>query len=245
MRELVRLKDLARYRLHAADGDIGHVHQVLFDDRNWEVRYIVVRTGSWLFGRDVLLLPDMISDLDHDEQRIDTELSRRQIKDAPTIEERLPVSLHYEQQFHLHYDWDPYWGVDPLFGIGSAPPPAIDDAKVEEPVNPHLRSSEEVTGYRVGAEEGDVGDVRDLVIEVPGWRVRYVDVATGSWLFGKEVLIACAWLESVDWTAQRVDTVLTRAAIESAPPYDAGKVISRDDEVALYKHYGQHFEDSD
>ena len=60
MRELRRLSELSRYTLHALEGDIGRIRQVFFDDRDWQVRYFVVRTGNWLLGRDVLLLPDML-----------------------------------------------------------------------------------------------------------------------------------------------------------------------------------------
>jgi len=37
--------------LHAADGDIGRVHDLYFDDRRWTVRYLVVDTRHWLPGR--------------------------------------------------------------------------------------------------------------------------------------------------------------------------------------------------
>ncbi len=34
----------------AKDGNIGHVRDVLFDDRSWVIRYFVVESGSWLSG---------------------------------------------------------------------------------------------------------------------------------------------------------------------------------------------------
>jgi hypothetical protein len=41
----------------AKDGNIGHVRDVLFDDRSWVIRYFVVETWKLAFGRRVLLSP--------------------------------------------------------------------------------------------------------------------------------------------------------------------------------------------
>ena len=49
------INDLYGHKLMAKDGEIGHVKDVYFDDKNWAVRYIVVNTGSWLTGRLVLV----------------------------------------------------------------------------------------------------------------------------------------------------------------------------------------------
>ncbi|MBC7480437.1 MAG: PRC-barrel domain containing protein, partial [Rhizobacter sp.] len=40
--------------LSATDGAIGHVKEAYFDDVAWAVRYLVVDTGHWLAGREVL-----------------------------------------------------------------------------------------------------------------------------------------------------------------------------------------------
>ncbi len=245
MRELRRLHELERYALHARDGDIGRLRQVYFDDRDWRVRYLVVRSGNWLLGRDVLLLPGMVTSTDHERQRIDIDLTREQIEHAPPVQAQTPVSRHYEQEFYRHYDWEPYWGGDPFLGLGDQFPLSLDDEPSREPVNPHLRSSDEVKGYRIGAADGEIGEVRDFILDAAGWRIRYLDVATGRWLLGRDVLVACPWLDAIDWSTQTVTTSLARNAIEGAPSYDANKVIGHHYEVALYSHYGRHFEEDD
>ena len=52
------------FSIHATDGEIGKVEDVYFDDNQWTIRYIVVRTGSWLFGREVLLSPIVLEQVD-------------------------------------------------------------------------------------------------------------------------------------------------------------------------------------
>jgi hypothetical protein len=35
------------YYVHTLDGDIGHVENLLADDTNWEIRYLVIATRNW------------------------------------------------------------------------------------------------------------------------------------------------------------------------------------------------------
>jgi uncharacterized protein YrrD len=54
---LFNTKDLRGTKLQATNGEIGHIDDVYFDDMTWELRYIIVNTGGWLSGRQVLLSP--------------------------------------------------------------------------------------------------------------------------------------------------------------------------------------------
>ena len=50
-------KDLERCTIEATDGLIGSVEDFYFDDDQWVVRYIVVKTGNWFSNRRVLISP--------------------------------------------------------------------------------------------------------------------------------------------------------------------------------------------
>mgnify|MGYP001457131976 CR=1 FL=1 len=41
----------------ATDGEIGSVQDLYFDDHGWTIRYLMVDTGTWLPGRQVLISP--------------------------------------------------------------------------------------------------------------------------------------------------------------------------------------------
>jgi hypothetical protein len=240
MRELRKLGDIEGYLLHARDGEIGALREVYFDDLRWQTRYFVVKTGSWLLGKDVLIVPAVVTGLDSEGRRVDVDLSREQIRQAPPVETKLPVSRHYEQEYYRYYHWEPYWSGDPVFGALSPTPPLGGEAQ-RKPENPHLRSSDEVLGYRILARDGEIGRVSDLVLEDPGWAVRYLEVDIGNWLAGEYLLFAPAWIESIDWSTKDVVASLDREAIRTAPTYDPGQTIGRDYELALYKHYGMEF----
>jgi uncharacterized protein YrrD len=42
------LNHLIGWILDATDGEIGKVEDFYFDDQNWTVRYLIVKTGTWL-----------------------------------------------------------------------------------------------------------------------------------------------------------------------------------------------------
>jgi hypothetical protein len=44
------LRQLYGKKLGASDGDIGHVKDFYFNDRQWVIRYVVADTGSWLIA---------------------------------------------------------------------------------------------------------------------------------------------------------------------------------------------------
>ena len=53
---LISATTLKGYSLEGLDGEMGKVREFYFDDRFWTVRYLVADTGSWLTGRQVLIL---------------------------------------------------------------------------------------------------------------------------------------------------------------------------------------------
>ena len=50
--------------VHALDGDIGHIENLLADDDNWEIRYLVIATRNWWPGKVVQLAPYAVKAID-------------------------------------------------------------------------------------------------------------------------------------------------------------------------------------
>ncbi|MFZ0257739.1 MAG: PRC-barrel domain-containing protein [Gammaproteobacteria bacterium] len=236
---LHKLKSLLDYRLQARDGEIGDLREAYFDDHVWTVRYLVVRTGGWLVGREVLIALRSVTGLNEEARTLIIDLTREQIKGSPPVTTQKPVSRHYEQAFYQYYDWIPYWYGEPFLAPGMPPAPAeLHKGGVEAPENPHLRSSHEVRGYHLHASNGEFGHVADFIVDRQDWRVRYLEIDTRNWWPGKHVLVAPTWIQQVSWGSKEISVNLTREAIESAPAYNSSKPITSDYEIELYKHYG-------
>ncbi|RYD44135.1 MAG: PRC-barrel domain containing protein [Verrucomicrobiaceae bacterium] len=242
---LHNLAALQGYHLAASDGEIGKVRDVYFDDHTWTVRYLIVGAGSWLTGRDVLISPRSLGTIHLHSRTIGVRLTQEQVRNSPPIETAQPISRHYEMEFHQYYGWDPYWmnaagvpGLWPPFPPAVIPP--VTDAgqpldKSER--DPHLRSVEEVSGYGIHAQDGEVGHVTDFIADDVAWRIRYMAVTTGILMFGRTVLLSPEWIEKISFDRKEVFVNLAQSLIKDAPEYDAGAPITREFEESLHRHY--------
>ena len=255
------VKHLEHYAIHAADGFIGHVRDVYFDDHSWVVRYLVVETGSWLPGRRVLISPISVTGVNAEDRVLTLPITRQQVKDSPDIDTDKPISRQHERSLLGYYGYPYYWGTGGLWGTGSFPSlllnasergtavPAhqADVARVLEmgeagsdpDADTHLRSCRAVTGYRIEAADGHMGEVKDLLLEESTWAIRYLVVNTGEWWSGHDVLVAVRWISSVRWMDNAVTVALTRQAVKDSPAFDPERTLDREHEAALFKHHGK------
>ncbi|MDT8387539.1 MAG: PRC-barrel domain-containing protein [Thiogranum sp.] len=240
------INELTGYALHATDGDIGSCDDFLFDDRSWVVRYMVARTAKWLPGRKVIISPVLLDQPDWQTRHFPVRLTRQQIEECPPLEEHAPVSRQYEIGYHQYYAMPFYWVGQELWGAypdpaGVVHPVAKPDPEAleTEPEEGHLRSIEEVTGYRIHARDGEFGHVEDFLLDDESWALRYLVIDTRNWLPGRKVLMAPQWLESVDWVHEQVHVDLTVERIKNSPGFDPSQLVDRHHEIALYDYYGQ------
>jgi len=239
MEQLRNLKNLSGFALAARDGEIGKLKEVYFDDQVWFVRYLVVHMGGRFLGREVLITPQVIESVDEDARLIVVKLTREQVENSPPVSTELPVSRHYEAEYHRYYGLEPYWAMGPI-GAPAAPRPIpLPAVPPREAEHPHLRSSDEVCGYHIAARDGDIGKVDDFVIDESDWSIAYVAIDTRRWLPGRTVLISPAWVKAVDWPGRSITVDLDRDAIKSAPEYDPSKVVTAEYEAELFAHYGK------
>lgn len=52
---------LIGYAVQSEDGEIGHVEDVLIDDRTWAIRYLVVNAEKWCPDRTILVSPEWLT----------------------------------------------------------------------------------------------------------------------------------------------------------------------------------------
>jgi len=96
------------YYVHATDGDIGHVENLLADDTNWEIRYLVIATRNWWPGKIVQLSPYAVKDIDWFGQHINMNVTRDQVRSAPAWDPLAMMDEAREEEFHRHFGWPGY-----------------------------------------------------------------------------------------------------------------------------------------
>lgn len=100
---------VAAYRLQAADGEIGQVADFIVDDRDWQIRYLVVDTGKWLSGRQVLIPPNWAEAIHWDTQTVTVGLERATVENSPEYDSAAPINRKYEEVFYDYYGRPRYW----------------------------------------------------------------------------------------------------------------------------------------
>ena len=228
------ITSLKNYRLTASDGVIGHVKDIYFDSHTWTVRYLVVNTGSWLLGREVLIPAQAIGRVDVAEKSIRVNLSLSKIKGAPVSDSALPVSRQDDYAHHEYYGFPP--GVGPwvaLHASAGAVPGGDSSMPIEwekssfahQPSleghnNFYLRSAHDVIGHTVQGSDDGIGCVGDFLIDDADWSIRYLIVNTAIW-FGKAVIVPTAAIREVSWDKRTVYLTIPRERVKHAPEYDA------------------------
>jgi hypothetical protein len=104
--------DVSGHRIHATDGEIGHVEDFVIDDETWAIRYLVVDTRNWWPGKRVLVSPQWIERISWNESKVFVNLSRETVKQSPEYSEEA-LTRDYETRLHQHYDREGYWTNEP------------------------------------------------------------------------------------------------------------------------------------
>lgn len=251
---LEKTQKLYGYTIKAEDGEAGEVVSMLFDDRDWSINYLVVDTGSWLAGRRVLLSTEAVKQVSWKNDLVISDVTKKKIKDSPTINLDKPISEQELAELHRYYGWASFRpGILPGAPVavpGTALPISqtieyqiTDESRGEEhpreEMERHLRSSREVGSYRVDAEEETIGFVEDLLFETDDWTIRYFVVDAGGVLEQDRILLSRDWVRSLDWLKRDIDMAITIDAVKDAPEFGKGKSYRKEDEQVLYEHYGK------
>lgn len=104
-----------------------------------------------------------------------------------------------------------------------------------------LRSIKQFYGSRLGASDGDIGQVKDVYFDDRSWVVRYVVADTGNWLASRQVLLSPQAFGGVLQTGKVLRVDLTRKQIEASPAIEWHKPVSRQYEEEYHRYYGWPF----
>ena len=104
-----------------------------------------------------------------------------------------------------------------------------------------LQSINRLYGHKLGASDGEIGHVKDFYFDDQNWAVRYLIADTGSWLPGRQVLIAPHAFGSLHQAGKLLLVNLTRKQNEASPSIELHKPVSRQYEEEYYRYYSWPF----
>lgn len=243
------ITEMEGYKIHAIDGELGIVYDFFFDDFSWNIRYLVADTGNWFRSRLVLISPASLGEPNWQEQFFPINMTKEKIKNSPPIDTEKVISKQMETHLRDYYGWPYYWT-----GLAARIPSVIPmqpdsfleterllkkDTQEERSEPEHtLRSTRDVIDYKIQAQDGEIGNIDDFIVEDGTWSIRYVAVDTGNWLLpGKKVLISLPWIKNIDWKQSKVFIDLSKEEVKESPEYDPTKTINRAYEKDLHNYY--------
>jgi len=123
------LKEVTGYHLQGVDGEIGHVADLIVDDRTWAIRYLVVDTSNWWMGKQILLSPHWVERISWAENNVYLTLPREAIKNSPEWKPDQLVNREYEVRLYDYYGRPAYWADaakdDDDSRVAGAPPKVL------------------------------------------------------------------------------------------------------------------------
>jgi hypothetical protein len=176
-----------------------------------------------------------------DTRHIALDLRKAQIKSGPALADARPVPRRSEKSYNGNGGQDTRGGR--AHGRGYHPRVAHHRAQWKEFLagdeawHPFLRSTNDVSGYRIRASDEEIGYVDDFVIEDDTWAIRYLIVDTENWLAGRKVLVSPPWIDHITWSESTVFVNLSSDAIKNSPEYTGTSSLTRDYEIQLHRHY--------
>ncbi|MBU2513731.1 PRC-barrel domain-containing protein [bacterium] len=214
------------------DGRFGKVSDVIISNDAWDIKYIVIDVGGWLFNRKVLLSTNHLELREGEDCDLSTMLTMNQLKTNPqwtgnkpftyrnrTIFSHLPV---YPAYGGLGFPWlFSSISLNPINDMGVA---AMEDQANTEADEQKLQSINEVRTYRIAASDKEIGCVEDFLVEDKTWTVPYLLICVGN-SCGKNVLISSNQITGMNDAESLITTTISSKQIEACPEYNPEKSI--------------------
>lgn len=166
----LKATDLLGSPIRVADGDAGTVSDILFDDQSLAIRWVVMRTGSWLSEEQVLVMPQNLIRSETAPRIWETWLTIDDFRKARPLEDDLPVSLQRLREAKVESGILPFriapLGMPPVVRMHSWPTG-----------DRNLRSISHLTSYDILTDSGTVGPVANFIIALPEWTITKIEIS--------------------------------------------------------------------
>lgn len=73
-------KAMTGYHIQATDGVIGSVSGFMVDDKSWAIDKLIIETGHWFSGKEILISPERIERISYQDSKVFVKLTMADIK---------------------------------------------------------------------------------------------------------------------------------------------------------------------
>lgn len=96
--------EIRGYFINATDDRFGHIEDLIIDDNDWQIFYVVIDTKNIVpWSKQVILPVDLISEISFVEKEAKIELTKEAIKKAPEYNPASAINAEYEKVIYDFY----------------------------------------------------------------------------------------------------------------------------------------------
>ena len=217
--------DLMKTEIVDGEDKVAKCADLYFDDRDWNLRYLVADAGFWLFSRQLLLDAGLLGQPDMESGRWPADLKNIDLGEAPTPEEDPAVSLHHAMKRRAK---DAPFLLAGGYGVAYSPALAMQhvlDVSDEEfkDHDPHLRSAKELLGYEVYGVSGRIGEVTDLLLNPMERHIRLIALDTDE----GELCLSVDHVGAINFEKRTIDAPVLDKKLAELPRLDQVEELRR------------------
>ena len=98
-------KEVKGYYILANDGHLGHVEDIIADDADWQLIYLIVDTSNWRpWSKKVILLLSWMKEISYATREVSIDLDTEVIKNAPELDLSKPIEEAFEKGLQDYYE---------------------------------------------------------------------------------------------------------------------------------------------
>jgi uncharacterized protein YrrD len=102
--KLRSFKEVEGYHIRAIDDKLGHVEDIIIDDADWQLVYLIIDTSNWLpWSKKVMLAVNWLEEISYVSQEVKIDLNTDTIKSAPDFDTNQPIEMAYEKALSEYY----------------------------------------------------------------------------------------------------------------------------------------------
>ena len=174
---------LLKYKVQETGNMLGRVSGFLLNSRTWNLKYLRVTFGFRTFRKKFIIPVDRLGFPDRVNKIIPTDLSMDEIEHLPIAfkdsfssgdtSENI-VGYWRIGKFGRLFTWQIALKIRAIYNKYKKWPSI---PQTEHILSPQMRSMNEIEGYRVDAKKGEIGKVKDFIINVNDWEIFAVVVS--------------------------------------------------------------------
>jgi sporulation protein YlmC with PRC-barrel domain len=97
-------EEVKGYHIQAIDGKIGHIEDIIVDDDDWQIVYVVIDTSNWLpWSKKVLIAIDWMETISYEKREVKINLHTDSIANAPEYDESQTIDESFEKTLYDFY----------------------------------------------------------------------------------------------------------------------------------------------